>query len=85
MAAAAKGSSGTFGQVTASEVRFHPDEPVFILRAADPYAVQALIEYARRMEREGCQKARVDAAFDEAMRMAVWQRESPELVEEVWS
>lgn len=71
---------GKYGKITSSEVKFHPGEPVFLLRATDPFAANLVIEYARRCEREGCDKQHIDNAFDHAMRIAAWQRENPELV-----
>lgn len=69
-----------YGQITASEKEFHPGEPVFVLRATDPFAVHAIIEYARRCERQGADKAHVNGVFDHAMTVAEWQRDNPELV-----
>lgn len=73
-------TSEKYGKITASGKEFAPDEPVFLLRATDPFATNTVIEYARRCEREGCERSHVDAAFDHAMRIAEWQRDNPELV-----
>lgn len=59
---------------------FKDGEPVFVLRAADPFAVETIIAYARRCEKEGCDGEHVEAAFDLAMQSAEWQRAHPDRV-----
>jgi hypothetical protein len=69
-----------YGKITASKVKIPADEPVFLVRATDPFATSTIIDYARRCERDGAAKAVVDEAFDHAMRVAEWQRHNPERV-----
>lgn len=78
----AKGAaeSPRYGRITASKATFRDGEPVFLIRGTDPYATHTIIDYARRSEREGAERAVVDEAFDHAMRVAEWQRQNPELV-----
>lgn len=71
---------GKYGEIKTERKKFHPGEPIFLLRSTDPFAPQAIIDYARRCERDGAAKAMVDEVFDHAMRVAEWQRENPELV-----
>lgn len=80
MAKDAQKERGKYGAIVASKKKFHPGEPVFLIRATDPFATNTIIEYARRCEREGCEKSMVDEAFDHAMRVAEWQRDNVELV-----
>lgn len=75
---------GLYGTIKSSTTKFHRDEPLFLIRAADPYAVHIIIEYARRLEREGADASFTDDIFDQAMKIAEWQRENPELVDNVW-
>lgn len=72
--------SEKYGVISSSKKEFHDGEPVFLIRATDPIATHAIIEYARRCERAGCTPEHVDAAFDHAMRIGEWQRENPEKV-----
>lgn len=75
---------GKYGSIKSSEVKFHPDEPLFLIRATDRFAVHTVIEYARRLQKEGASEEFVDDIFNVAMKIAEWQRENPELVQEVW-
>lgn len=77
---AKEAESTKYGKITSSKVKFKPDEPVFLIRATDPFATTTVIEYARRCEKEGTEKKLVDEAFDHAMRIAEWQRHNPDLV-----
>lgn len=75
---------GKYGTIKSSTTKFNNNEPLFLLRATDPFAVHLIVEYARRLEREGASKDFVDDIVDVAMRMAEWQRDNPELVTSVW-
>lgn len=65
-------------------VEHHPGEPLAVIRGCDPFAVHVLIEYARRLERVGAASTLPDKIFDQAMKIAEWQRENPELVTDVY-
>lgn len=80
MADESGGIEGKYGTITASEKKFHPGEPVFLIRGTDPFAAHSIIDYARRCQSAGCPAEHVDAAFDQAMKIADWQRENPEKV-----
>jgi hypothetical protein len=72
-----------YGTITASGKQFHPGEPVFLLRATDPFARAAIREYAQICEENGCSAehvARVRACVE---RMRGWQHENPELVKDI--
>lgn len=71
---------GKYGEIKTERKKFHAGEPIFLIRSTDPFATQAIIDYARRCEREGASRQMVDEVFDHAMRVAEWQRENPELV-----
>jgi hypothetical protein len=68
---------GKYGTIKSSTTTFHRDEPLFLLRGTDPFAVPMIVEYARRLERAGAEKDYVDDIVDVAMRMAEWQRDNP--------
>jgi hypothetical protein len=70
-----------YGRLRPSKGSFGNDEPVFVVRGADPLAVPIIIEYARRAQEAGSPLS--DHAFDHAMRTAEWQRENPEKVKAV--
>lgn len=80
MAKGKAAESDKYGTISATKKEFHEGEPVFLIRGTDPFATSAIIEYARRCEREGATRELVDEAFDHAMRLAEWQRMNPELV-----
>lgn len=71
---------GKYGEIKTQHKKFHPGEPVFLIRGTDPFATKAIIDYARRCQAEGASQGHVDEVFDHAMRVAEWQRENPELV-----
>lgn len=75
---------GKYGTIKSSTTKFHKDEPLYLIRASDPYAVHVIIEHARRLEHEGAAPSYTDEIFDQAMKIAEWQRENPELVKEIW-
>jgi hypothetical protein len=78
-----KGESSKYGKITSSEKEFEVGEPIFLIRATDPFAAHAIIEYARRCERQGADADHVNSAFDHAMAVAEWQRDNPEKVKPV--
>jgi hypothetical protein len=80
MAKGEAAESPKHGKIKASKTTFNSGEPVFLIRGTDPFATNAIIEYARRCEREGADRSLVDEAFDHAMQVAEWQRQNPDLV-----
>ena len=73
-------SDGKYGTITASKKQFHENEPLFILRAADPLAVEAIRSYARLCEIHGCSFEHVQACREHAERLHAWQLANPTLV-----
>ena len=73
-------TQGKYGTITSSEKQFHLNEPIFLLRATDPLAPQAISKYADLCSQEGCSDEHVRAAYDWAATIAAWQSENPELV-----
>lgn len=72
-----------YGEITASDKDFHPGEPLFILRATDPLAVPAIIDYGKRCQRSGASEDHTDAVFERAMEVGAWQRANPEKVKAI--
>jgi hypothetical protein len=73
-------SSGKYGVIVAEKKQFHPDEPLFLIRATDPDAVQILREAARLYLTRGSPLEQVRATREAAERIAVWQAANPDLV-----
>jgi len=73
-------NDGKYGQVTTERGKFHPDEPLFILRGQDPVAPFAILAYADLCEQRGCRPDHVAAVIVQALRMTEWQEAHPELV-----
>ncbi len=69
-----------YGRVTVENKTFHPDEPVFLLRATDPLTVKMVREYAERCVVAGCDATHVADAFAHAHRIEAWQQANPALV-----
>lgn len=76
-------TGGKYGAVTAEKKQFHPGEPVFLLRATDPLAPEAVMAYARQCIAAGCSNEHCSAALDHASRIALWQKLHPELVKKL--
>ena len=74
------GFEGKYGTIYSSNKKFHPSEPVFLLRATDPFAVPVIREYADYCRQNGCEAAHVFAAMEHADRIAAWQGANPKLV-----
>lgn len=68
---------GKYGEITSSKKKFHPGEPVFLLRAQDPLAPEAIVFYADICQQEGCHPAHVEAARNHAQRIVDWQKAHP--------
>lgn len=73
---------GKYGEITTSKKQLHPGEPVFLLRAQDPLAPEAIRFYADICKQVGCHPAHVEAARRHAQRIKDWQTANPELVKE---
>lgn len=71
---------GKYGLITASRKKFHPGEPVFLLRATDRKAPEAIYHYAILCKQIGCSEEHVDAALSHGDRIREWQLQNPELV-----
>jgi hypothetical protein len=74
---------GKYGEITAEKKQFHPNEPVFLLRATDPLAPAAIFDYWAACKRAGCSADHCKAAHDHAHRILDWQRDHPELVKKL--
>ena len=75
-----KGVEGKYGTITASKKRFHPGEPLFIFRATDPLAPEAIRRYAELCQLEGCELTHCAEVRAHAARIEEWQKQHPELV-----
>lgn len=73
------GIDGKYGEITSSKKEFHPDEPIFLLRAQDPIAPVAIEAYAQICQNMGCTDEHVQASMEHATRIRQWQAENPEL------
>lgn len=71
---------GKYGKITAEKKIFHEGEPVFVLRAQDPYAPYAVLRYASFCEENGCLAEHVAACRKHAEKILQWQKDHPELV-----
>lgn len=71
---------GKYGAIFSTKKKFHPGEPVFLIRATDPLAYKLVQEYAERCMVAGCDAAHIKAAFDHAARIFDWQQQNPILV-----
>ena len=76
-------TEGKYGEITASKKQFHPGEPLFLLRGTDPLAPDAIREYAKICDSNGCDDEHIEAAYDHADRIESWQRLNPELVKKL--
>ena len=74
------GIDGKYGEITSSKQEFHPGEPIFLLRAQDPLAPEAVDRYADLCASRGCAPEHVAAARRHANRIRAWQEGNPELV-----
>jgi hypothetical protein len=86
------GADTKMGEVTASKKKFlvgkdengkDAPEPVFVLRAQDPFAVNGILAYASHVEQQGASKKHVKAARDAAERLEKWQMENEDLVKKM--
>lgn len=73
-------SDGKYGEVTTERGSFHPGEPVFVLRAADLSAPQAICDYAAHCFALGCTEAHYYGCLAAARRLKDWQEANPSLV-----
>lgn len=59
------------------ELRFNPEEPLFILRAKDEVAPMGIEDYSERARESGASEEFASAAVQAAETMRNWQREHP--------
>ncbi len=76
------GIDGKYGEITCEKKTFHPGEPVFLLRATDPIAPQAIRNYAHGCQINGCSQEHVAACLSHAHQIESWQLANPSLVKE---
>jgi hypothetical protein len=71
---------GKYGKVTFEKAPYTPipdDEPVFILRAQDERAPDAIVEYAEDCREAGCPKEHISAIYEAHRRFIEWQANHP--------
>lgn len=56
------------------------DEPIFVLRAADPSAPKAVRAWAFQAEMDGHRREKIVGALQDAADMEAWQAANPERV-----
>lgn len=71
---------GKYGTITASNKAFHPDEPVFLIRATDRKAAETIRHYIWLCEKMGCTFEHIDAAEKHLEQIQDWQEANPTLV-----
>lgn len=71
---------GKYGEITTSKKQLHPGEPVFLLRAQDPFAGFTVRQYAKYCEDMGCHTLHVQAVYRHAERIEAWQKANPDKV-----
>lgn len=59
---------------------FHPNEPVFLIRAQDRCAVETVLAYAELASEQGAPEELVAGAQAAADGIAQWQNDNPNLV-----
>jgi hypothetical protein len=69
-----------YGRVTTERGTIGPDEPVFLIRARDVSAPDALYAYASAAESHGAGETLCTNARKRGDEIAAWQAEHPELV-----
>jgi len=69
-----------YGWIQSTVKKFHPNEPIFILRATDPLASLAVALYAQLCQSTGCDLTHVADTHKQASRIKAWQEENPTLV-----
>jgi hypothetical protein len=73
-------SENKYGQITTERGNIPPDEPVFLLRAQDPFAVPAIQAYYDRCFDANCDPAHLDGIIAAQDAVARWQGENPDRV-----
>lgn len=76
-------AEGKYGVITASNKAFHPGEPVFLIRATDPFAHDIIKDYAEYCRQNECSPEHVEAAHAHAERIRHWQRKNLHLVKKL--
>lgn len=76
-------SDGKYGVITTELKQLHAGEPVFLLRATDPLAPDAIRLYADECREAGCSAEHVHAVTMHASRIEAWQQANPHLVKKL--
>lgn len=80
-----------YGDVTSSEKDFlvgsteggdEAVEPVFVLRAQDPFAVNAILAYSSFCAQGGVDETHVEKVREAANNLEHWQLQNPDLVKD---
>lgn len=71
---------GKYGEITSSKKEFYEDEPLFLLRATDPFTVVALDAYMQECVFQGCNPEFLDEIQEYRDRIKKWQYDHPESV-----
>lgn len=74
---------GKYGIITTTGKQLHHGEPVFILRATDPLAPDAIDDYADRCEVACCDPEHIRQCHLHAARIREWQAANPTLVKKL--
>lgn len=69
-----------FGTLSSSKKKFHPDEPLFPLRATDPLAATTVMLYHALAVMAGCSKEFLAEIVERAKVIENWQIAHPTLV-----
>ena len=76
----APATSGKYGAITAEKKQFHHGEPLFLIRATDPDAVEILTHAAACYAMRGSPPEQVTATMAAADRIQAWQAANPDRV-----
>ncbi len=76
----AGGVDAKYGEITTTKGRFHPGEPLFVLRAQDRCAAAIIGLYAQLCEINNCPAAHVVAVNAVAETFTRWKEDNPALV-----
>lgn len=74
---------GKYGRIWCDKKAFRAGEPLFLFRATDPLAPEAIREYGNLCADRGCEPEHVAAAYGHAERIAAWQKANPEAVKKL--
>jgi hypothetical protein len=71
-----------YGKVTTERGEFHDGEPVFIFRAQDPIAWEAMEHYAMLCDQAGCGIEHVEMIRDQVHLFLDWSEKHPDKVKD---